>query len=147
MTVSRVARTLLPMVLLGGVITLAAASEVEEGERLYNIHCQACHGKSARGDGSMKDRLDTPPLDLTTIAHRNQGDFPRDKVYEIIDGRQEMPAHGSREMPVWGFTFQSSGLDADQEAVVRGMVTDLTRYLEAIQVASDSGTGIDATNH
>lgn len=95
----------------------------------------------------MKDRLDTPPLDLTTIAHRNQGDFPRDKVYEIIDGRQEMPAHGSREMPVWGFTFQSSGLDADQEAVVRGMVTDLTRYLEAIQVASDSGTGIDATNH
>ena len=138
MTVGPVAWTLLTMVVLGGAMVDAATTQVEEGKHLYRIHCQACHGESARGDGSMKDRLDTAPPDLTTIARRHQGDFPRDKVQEIIDGRHETSTHGSREMPVWGFTFQTSGLDSDQEEVVRGMVTALTRYLETIQSASSS---------
>lgn len=131
----RIVGMLLPVVLLGGETALGAGSEVDEGRRLFRIHCQACHGKSAQGDGVMKERLDTAPADLTTLAQRNQGEFPHDEVYAIIDGRQELPTHGDREMPVWGFTFQSPGLDSDQDQVVRGMVEALTRYLESIQTA------------
>lgn len=131
----RIVGMLLPVVLLGGETALGAGSEVDEGRRLFRIHCQACHGKSAQGDGVMKERLGTAPADLTTLAQRNQGEFPYDEVYAILDGRQELPTHGDREMPVWGFTFQSPGLDSDQDQVVRGMVEALTRYLESIQTA------------
>ena len=48
-------------------------------------------------------------------------------------------------MPVWGFTFQSSGLDTDQEQVVREMVEALTRYLGSIQVAIAEGSEDRAT--
>lgn len=134
------------MVLLSQTMSVATTTQVKEGERLYRIHCQACHGESARGDGSMKDRLDTAPPDLTTISQRNQGEFPRHRVHEIIDGRQETPTHGSSEMPVWGFTFQTSGLDSDQDEVVRVMVTALTRYLESIQGSNSPGAGDDVPN-
>ena len=132
---ARIVGMLLPVVLLGGETALGASSEIEEGRLLFRVHCQACHGEAAQGDGAMKERLDTAPADLTTLAERNQGEFPHDEVYAIIDGRQEVPTHGNREMPVWGFTFQSSGLDTDQDQVVRGMVEALTRYLESIQIA------------
>lgn len=85
----RIVGMLLPVVLLGGETALGAGSEVDEGRRLFRIHCQACHGKSAQGDGVMKERLGTAPADLTTLAQRNQGEFPYDEVYAIIDGRQE----------------------------------------------------------
>lgn len=145
MILVRIVGMLLPMALMGGMTTLGASSEIEEGRRLFRVHCQACHGKSAQGDGAMKERLDTVPADLTTLAERNHGEFPQDEVYAIIDGRREVPTHGNREMPVWGFTFQSSGPDPDQEQVVRGMVEALTRYLESIQVAIAEGSEDSAT--
>jgi hypothetical protein len=81
----------------------------------------------------MRDQLDKPIPDLTTIAARNDGEFPVDKVHQIIDGRYESPAHGTREMPVWGFTFQSTGRDTAQETEVQEMVSALTQYLETLQ--------------
>jgi len=114
----------------------APASEAEDGKRLYRVHCQACHGDSGRGDGPMKDQLEMMAPDLTTIAATNDGEFPTEKVHQVIDGRQESPAHGTREMPVWGFTFQSTGRDTDQEQEIRGMVSALARYLESLQVES-----------
>lgn len=81
----------------------------------------------------MRDQLDTPPPDLTLIAQRNDGRFPAEQVFETIDGRRELPSHGTREMPVWGFSFQAAGLDTDQEDEVRARINSLTRYLESIQ--------------
>lgn len=48
--------------------------------------------------------------DLTALAKNNNGVFPFDRVYQIIDGRREVLAHGPRDMPVWGrnFNMQSS---------------------------------------
>ena len=40
--------------------------------------------------------------DLTLIARRAGGVFPRDRIVRIIDGRSVLGAHGSRTMPVWG---------------------------------------------
>jgi hypothetical protein len=39
--------------------------------------------------------------DLTTNSKRNKGVCPFAHVYEVIDGRQDVKGHGSREMPVW----------------------------------------------
>lgn len=110
---------------------------IEEGKLLYRVHCVACHGEEARGDGAIRDQLETPPPDLTLIAQRNGGKFPAEKVAETIDGRSELPTHGTREMPVWGFSFQAAGLDSDQEAEVQGRINSLTRYLESIQVPAE----------
>ncbi len=112
------------------------ADSVGEGRLLYRVHCAGCHGESGRGDGVASERLEEPPPDLSRIRERHAGEFPRAKVAEIIDGRRRSAAHGGRAMPVWGLTFQTPGLDSDQEGDVRGRITALTRYLETLQQPS-----------
>ena len=45
------------------------------------------------------------PADLTRLAEKNDGRFPYSRVFAVIDGRYLVPAHGEREMPVWGRQF------------------------------------------
>ena len=135
------ALTILLLLALHPAVAIAA----EDGERLYQVHCLACHGESGKGDGPMRDQLDLAIPDLTTIAARNDGDFPADKVHQIIDGRYETPAHGTRKMPVWGIAFQSTGRDTVQESAVQEMVTALTQYLESLQVKPGLQTDTDAS--
>jgi hypothetical protein len=47
-------------------------------------------------------------------------------------------AHGSREMPVWGFTFQTAGLGSEQERLVQEVIDNLSQYLESSQDESPS---------
>ena len=110
-----------------------AAAETDDGQLLYRVHCLACHGEEGQGDGPMRDQLETTIPDLTTLTSRHDGEYPSEEIHQIIDGRQESPTHGTRAMPVWGFTFQSTGSDADQEREVQEMITALTRYLESLQ--------------
>ncbi|GGH51950.1 c-type cytochrome [Frigidibacter albus] len=66
---------------------LAAACAVvppETGERAFAEHCVSCHGITARGDGPAAAGLPVP--DLTGIAARNGGVFPRAAVMTTIDG-------------------------------------------------------------
>lgn len=119
----------------------ASASEAEEGKLLYRVHCLACHGESGAGDGPMQDQLEMAVPDLTTLTARHKDEFPVEEVQQIIDGRRESPAHGTREMPVWGFTFQSTGRDTDQEGEVQEMISALTAYLESLQ--QDHGPAAD----
>lgn len=129
---------LAPATLLMVALQPASAFAGEEGKRLYSVHCLACHGTTGHGDGPMKDQLDMTIPDLTTLATTNDGEFPTDEVHQIIDGRYETPAHGTRNMPVWGFTFQSNGRDTDQESEIQEMVGALTRYVESLQVSSET---------
>ncbi len=110
-----------------------AIAEVAEGKRLYSMHCTGCHGKTGKGDGALGHDLETEPPDLTQISQRNGGEFPADRVHQVIDGRLAVPAHGRREMPVWGFSFQTLARDTDQEAEVEARIEALTRFLETIQ--------------
>lgn len=103
------------------------------GRTSYRIYCQNCHGKDAKGNGPIAELLKSPPADLTQLAAANDGKFPADTVYETIDGRNEVAAHGSREMPIWGFSFQDPSRDEDQEAEVRQRILDLAAYLELLQ--------------
>jgi mono/diheme cytochrome c family protein len=71
------------------------------GAELYARFCASCHGDGARGDGPVAPTLAALVPDLTRISER-YGEFPADRLRQIIDGRSLVPAHGTRYMPVWG---------------------------------------------
>ena len=108
---------------------------VEVGREEFVRHCAACHGLDARGGGPVAEALRTVPADLTRIAARRGGDFPAGEISDWIDGRLAAPAHGPREMPVWGARF-SQGLPPDplSQDLVRGRIVTLVEYLRSIQV-------------
>jgi mono/diheme cytochrome c family protein len=105
------------------------------GERDFALHCAVCHGLDARGDGPAAKALRTAPADLTRIAARRGGTFPDAEIAEKIDGRFEVTAHGTRQMPVWGVHLAKPiAEDASGAEVARGRIDLLVEYLRAIQV-------------
>ena len=102
------------------------------GDDLFRFYCAACHGRDGKGDGPVAAALNRPPADLTTIARRNGGSFPRERVERFVTGdREPAAAHGSAEMPVWGPIFQY--LENYNEAAVRQRIKNLCDYIESIQ--------------
>jgi mono/diheme cytochrome c family protein len=83
----------------------AWAQKHDVGQTEYLSSCGACHGSDAKGRGPMANQLKVAPADLTQLAKKNGGIFPVNAVYEKIDGRQEVKAHGTREMPIWGYRY------------------------------------------
>jgi mono/diheme cytochrome c family protein len=72
-------------------------------------YCASCHGPEGRGDGPLAASLTKAPADLTQLAKRNAGRFDERAVLEMIDGRRQVGAHGTRDMPVWGVVFEEEG--------------------------------------
>ncbi len=105
-----------------------------DGRALYLDACAICHGAGGRGDGPIALELKTQPPDLTRIAARRGGEFNIAELREVIDGRIEVRAHGSREMPVWGERFgQQRNRGANREAQPRTMTRRIVDYIESIQ--------------
>lgn len=102
-----------------------------EGGVSYNLYCQSCHGPLGKGDGSVAELLKLAPADLTMISAVRDGEFPTEEIYNIIDGRQDVRAHGS-DMPLWGEAFKRTE-DTDDEAVIQRKIDGLLVYLQAIQ--------------
>ncbi len=72
--------------------------------------------------------------DLTRIAARHGESFPADLVRTAIDGRTILPAHGTLDMPVWGWAFRTAGPnDPQSEYRTQGLIGLLVEYLLAIQ--------------
>ena len=106
----------------------------ELGAPLFERHCSACHGREGRGDGPAAKALRERPADLTAIAARRGGAFPAAEIARFIDGRFDLPAHGSREMPIWGRRFGDDLADREfGEAIGRGNIASLVEYLKSIQ--------------
>jgi mono/diheme cytochrome c family protein len=106
----------------------------EMGSELFARHCATCHGVEGLGDGPVAGELRTPPADLTRIAVRRGGVFPEGEMARFIDGRFDLPVHGTREMPIWGRRFGADIPEAElSEEVVRGNVAILVEYLKTLQ--------------
>ncbi len=102
-----------------------------EGAKVYQNYCASCHGMDGRGKGPVASALKQEVPDLTTLARRNAGKFPAERVKETIAGDGKLiAAHGSKEMPVWGPTFHEIEFDQDLGNV---RLENVTRYLESIQ--------------
>jgi len=146
---NHLARSFTAAALLAGTIALAPAgiraeqhlsATAEAGRQEFNTYCVPCHGESAKGDGVAAAALKDPPADLTLIAARRGGKFDAVEIAEIIDGREKMPAHGNREMPIWGDHLGEDAADvSDEESLVQGRVALLVAYLETIQVDAPAG--------
>jgi mono/diheme cytochrome c family protein len=106
----------------------------EMGTEPFERYCAPCHGAKALGDGPVAPSLSTAPADLTRIAARRGGEFPRGEIGRMIDGRFVIDAHGTREMPVWGARFGEAIADPGlSEEVSRGTIAVLVEYLVSIQ--------------
>jgi mono/diheme cytochrome c family protein len=101
-----------------------------KGADLYHAYCASCHGLDGKGNGPVASALNTPPADLTTIAQRNGGIFPLERVKKIISGDQIVSAHGSHDMPVWGPIFHQVEEDRDYGSV---RLQNLAEYLRTLQ--------------
>jgi mono/diheme cytochrome c family protein len=100
-----------------------------DAKEMFNTYCATCHGISGKGDGPAAVALKKAPADLTKISARSGGKFPEIQVARYIRGADEVPAHGSRDMPVWGNLFKALG--GDQSAQIR--VNNLVEYLRSMQ--------------
>jgi hypothetical protein len=107
-------------------------SDRAEGERLYLGACASCHGRDARGGGPDARELSVPPPDLTTLAARHEGRFPRQYVIDFVTGATEVPTHGTREMPVRSDRF-GPGPGHVASAFARRQVELMADHLKALQ--------------
>ena len=99
---------------------------------MYTAYCASCHGSHAKGDGPAAGALKTPPADLTTLAQKNNGKFPSNHVAAVLSGEEEVTAHGSKDMPVWGPVLLR--VSHGHATEVQQRITNLTRYIESLQV-------------
>jgi mono/diheme cytochrome c family protein len=111
------------------------AEVIAGGEIEYQRHCASCHGGDARGDGPLAKYLTVKPANLTQLAKTSGGEFPFWRTYRVIDGRDEIRAHGTRQMPVWGerFLAEQRGKDRFAETEVTGRILGLIFYLRHVQ--------------
>lgn len=138
-------KTLRPAAWLGlglfllGSTAFAQSKSVDVGQQEYESHCAVCHASSGKGDGPFAAMLRQLPPDLTTLAKRNGGILPVNRLYETIEGG-DVPSHGSRDMPIWGgaFRVQAGEYFADTpynpEAYVRSRILTLVEYINRLQV-------------
>jgi mono/diheme cytochrome c family protein len=112
-----------------GFSACASAQDIDLGKTEYRSSCAACHGIDAKGNGPVSKELKTPPTDLTVLAKNNNGVFPYDMVYQVIDGRNStISSHGTREMPIWGYRF-----GPPQAFRFKNRILAVIEYLKRIQ--------------
>lgn len=120
----------------------ARAKRADLGQAEFREHCVVCHGVEGAGNGSYVELLKKAPPDLTTLARRNGGVFPFDRVFGVIDGRDMVKAHGDRDMPIWGTRYGAEGGKAaeyygdmpyDMEMYARTRILALVDYLSRLQ--------------
>jgi mono/diheme cytochrome c family protein len=115
--------------------TPTLALESLTGRDSFDRYCASCHGADGRGGGPVAAALKTRPADLTTLARRNGGTFPREQVASFVEGTERLSlTHGSGDMPVWGRALR--GLESS-EARVRMRLANLVAYVESLQLPAE----------
>lgn len=108
------------------------AALVIAGANNFKQYCVACHGADAKGGGPLAKGLTPKPADLTAMTQRNGGTYPRDMVFQVIDGRKKVKGHGGGDMPEWGEAFLISAGAANADAAKR-RIESLVEYLATLQ--------------
>lgn len=123
--------------LLWGTVSGSRAQQQEvaaAGKVPYQQYCAACHGLNGKGNGDMARLLKVKPANLTQLGAKNWGIFPFWQVYRIVDGREEVRGHGSRDMPIWGMEFkQEAGTDPAAELQAHARIIEIVYYIESLQ--------------
>jgi mono/diheme cytochrome c family protein len=120
-------------------LPVSGADKLDIGKVEYDQSCATCHGLDGKGKGSFSEALQLSVPDITTLAKRNGDVFPVKRIYDVIDGRELVKAHGTREMPIWGKHYAVSAAPRyddysyNPEAAARGRILALIDYLHRLQ--------------
>lgn len=123
-----------------GVLALLAGCvsqdmpEPHEGAELFADNCAACHDYRATGGEPLIGGQVAP--DLTRIAARNEGDFPRAEVLSTIDGYVRGNHPGGRVMPEFGVILRGDPVPLEVDGTLTPTprpLAALLLYLESIQ--------------
>ena len=124
-------RSSVAVIVLGAALVASAARTPPkggaEGRVLYGRYCASCHGPAADGHGPVASVLTHSPTDLRRLGDRDGRPLDAARIARWIDGREDVAAHGTREMPVWGDRFHApeGGIDPRIRAIVA--------YLDTLQ--------------
>jgi mono/diheme cytochrome c family protein len=102
------------------------------GSSVYRTYCSVCHGPEAKGDGPLADSLRFLPPDLTLLARKNGGTFPKQRVLRTVDGRNPVKGHGGPDMPVWGDAFRQTR-EGWNEQQARQRIEAVVEHLASLQ--------------
>lgn len=100
------------------------------GKQMFNEYCAVCHGQDGKSGGPAAPALKKKPADLTLLTAHNNGKFPDSRVAGYIEGDDNLEAHGSRDMPMWGGVFKSMAGGSDMAKL---RVANLTAYIKSLQ--------------
>lgn len=126
---------LLVLASLAGTRVTQAADEAPDPKRtLYVRYCSACHGQVGEGDGPAAQYMTPRPTNLTQIMKKHDNTFPFTATMKVIDGSNNVRAHGTPELPVWGEDWREESTTSPTErAQILGKVMMITQFVMSIQ--------------
>jgi mono/diheme cytochrome c family protein len=101
------------------------------GQEMFKEYCAVCHGITGQGNGPAASALKKRPADLTQLTRKNGGNFPELRILRYIKGSDEVAAHGSRDMPVWGSVLGSLRPNNPEVAELR--IRQVEQYVQSLQ--------------
>lgn len=121
--------------------TIGSAAKEDIGRKEYEANCAICHGITGKGDGpfAINLKLEKVVPSLTSLRNQNNGEFPVQRVYKIIDGRAAMRMHGARDMPIWGDEYKEEAYkrygskEHTAASSIRQRILALISYLQILQ--------------
>lgn len=122
---------------MAGLVVACAPQVTDKAQARmdFNALCVDCHGPDGRGGGAAAAGMTPAPADLTQVAARNGGVFPRLQVmghiYGFTPGRSESP------MPEFGDLLEGPTVPYDSgdgiPTPTPARLVALMEYVESLQ--------------
>ncbi len=128
-------RMILPILLtIALCATISESQAASSGKQDYLADCAKCHGVDGKGAvPTMRGIRGYVAVDLTELSRSHDGQFPRQEVYDAIDGRKRFPAHFVGDMPVWGIKYGTQQQRPVDDKAVSQRIWALVDYIETLQ--------------
>jgi mono/diheme cytochrome c family protein len=120
--------------LLCAAMAHAGSKDVAQGRKYYLRYCASCHGTNGDGQGPVAKSLKEQPADLRTLSEKYGTPLSIDRLARFIDGREDVAAHGPRDMPVWGERFYDIwSAKQSHRGSMKERIRKIILYLRSIQ--------------
>jgi len=108
-------------------------TRADNGKQMFANYCAPCHGVDGRGQGPVASALQTKPTDLTLMSRNHNGQFPENHLVSVLRFGVETPAHGSKQMPVWGPVLRQLDHSSGSQKTDTLRIFNLVAYLKTLQ--------------